>query len=103
MIYTQFFLEEFVKFHVFIFLAIFALFGNVLSVSAQADSVIGQISSSPAESFAGGISGDGRFVVFESTADIATETRETRTETAKFFFSITPNAVFFRLPTLRVC
>ena len=43
------------------------------TVSAQVDSVIGQLSNSTAESFAGGMSGNGRFVVFESRADIATD------------------------------
>lgn len=40
---------------------------------AQADSLIGQVSDSLFESFAGGISGDGRFVVFESKGNLATE------------------------------
>src|SRR4029077_5810608 len=42
------------------------------TVSAQADSVLAQMTNSPAESFAGGISGDGRFIVFESIGDLAT-------------------------------
>jgi len=63
-----------VKFHIFVLLAFIFLFGNFASVSAQAaDSVIGQITSSAAESFVGGISGDGRLVVFESTGNVATE------------------------------
>ena len=61
------------KFHIFVFLFITVLFSSVLPVSAQVDSAIGQITSSAAESFAGGISGDGRLVVFESTGNIATE------------------------------
>lgn len=62
------------KFHFFtLLLAAISLFAAVLPVSAQVDSVIGQLTSSSAESFAGGISGDGRFVVFESTGDLATE------------------------------
>ena len=61
------------KFHIFAFFtAIILLFSSVSSASAQADSVIGQVTSSTAESFAGGISGDGRFIVFESTGDLAT-------------------------------
>ena len=40
---------------------------------AQIDSVIGQLTNSTSESFAGGISGDGRFVVFESVGNLATE------------------------------
>ncbi|HXH69547.1 MAG TPA: hypothetical protein VNI60_04285, partial [Pyrinomonadaceae bacterium] len=61
------------KFHIFIFLAVIVFSWNLSSVSAQADSVIGQITSSAQESFAGGISGDGRLVVFESTGNVATE------------------------------
>ena len=61
------------KFHIFVFFIFVTLLTNAISVSAQADSVIGQITSSPAESFAGGISGDGRLVVFESTGNVATE------------------------------
>jgi hypothetical protein len=40
---------------------------------AQTESVIGQVSNSFAESFAGAISGDGRFIVFESRGNLATE------------------------------
>jgi hypothetical protein len=61
-----------VKFHIFAFFAAIILLINVFTVSAQVDSVIGQVSSSINESFAGGISGDGRFIVFESTGDLAT-------------------------------
>ncbi len=62
------------KFHIFVLLVIILSFGNLLSASAQVDSVIGQItSSSTSESFAGGISGDGRFVVFESAGNLATD------------------------------
>ncbi len=67
------FLEAFVKFRFFIFLAVIILSGNLFSVSAQVDSVIGQVSSSTAASTANGISGDGRFIVFESAGDLATE------------------------------
>ena len=47
----------------------------IMSVAAfgQADSVIAQVSNANAESFAGSISGDGRFIVFESKGNIATE------------------------------
>ncbi|MDQ3801184.1 MAG: hypothetical protein M3384_17320 [Acidobacteriota bacterium] len=61
------------KFRFFLFFAFLFLLGNLTTVSAQADSVIGQITSSTAESFVGGISGNGRFVVFESTGNVATE------------------------------
>ncbi len=43
-----------------------------MPASAQVDSVIGQVTSSASESIAGGTSGDGRFVVFESRGDVAT-------------------------------
>jgi uncharacterized protein (TIGR03437 family) len=65
-------LEEFVKFHILFLLATMALFG-ALPVSAQVDSVLGQISASLTDSFAGGMSGDARLVVFESTGNVATE------------------------------
>jgi hypothetical protein len=61
-----------VKFHIFAFFAVIILLSSVFTASAQVDSVIGQVTSSVSESFAGGISGDGRFVVFESTGNIAT-------------------------------
>jgi uncharacterized protein (TIGR03437 family) len=62
-----------VKFR-FLFLFAFIFFlGTVPHASAQADSVIGQISNSAAETFVTGISGNGRFVVMESTGNIATE------------------------------
>jgi len=56
----------------FLFIVIAALV-SATTVSAQAEAVIGQLSNSGAESFAGGISGDGRFVVFESRGNLATE------------------------------
>lgn len=55
------------------FLALILLAGALVSVAGQVDSVIGQISSSISNSFAGGISGNGRLVVFESTGNLATE------------------------------
>lgn len=61
------------NFRIIFILTIVAIFGNVHNVSAQVDSVVGQITNSTVESFAGGISGDGRFVVFESTGNLATE------------------------------
>ena len=56
-----------------LFLAIIFCLGLITQASAQLDSVIGQITNAAAESYAGGISGDGRFVVFESNGDVATE------------------------------
>ncbi len=61
------------NFRIIFLLAIIVLIGKFSPVSAQADSVIGQITNSGVESFAGGISGDGRLVVFESTANLATD------------------------------
>ena len=54
-------------------LGIISLSAIAITVWGQADSVIGQFTNSNAESIAGGISGDGRFVVFESRGNIATE------------------------------
>jgi uncharacterized protein (TIGR03437 family) len=66
------FLEEFVKFRTLVLFAIILFVGNFFEASAQAaDTVLGQFTNSPAESFAGGISGDGRFVVFESRGNLA--------------------------------
>ncbi|MGI8639874.1 MAG: hypothetical protein ACR2MG_07955 [Pyrinomonadaceae bacterium] len=83
------------KFHIIVLLAIIALFGSFSLVSAQADSVIGQITNSPAESFAGGISGDGRLVVFESTGNIATENpRNTDGNREIFIFDYAQRRIF---------
>ena len=65
-------LEEFVKLRLGLLLAIISLFAISVSVWGQVDSVIGQFTNSSAESLAGDISGDGRFVVFASRANIAT-------------------------------
>lgn len=56
------------------FFALFSL-GATVSLQAQTnpDPFVAQITSSTKDSFAGDISGDGRFVVIESTGDIATE------------------------------
>src|SRR5262245_56409010 len=54
-----------------VFIALFLL---ASVVSAQVDSLVGQFtSSSLSSSFGGSISGNGRFVVFESRGDLATE------------------------------
>lgn len=60
------------KFHIFSFILAIILMGTTFSASAQVDSVIGQVTSANFDSFAGGISGDGRFIVFESTGDVGT-------------------------------
>jgi uncharacterized protein (TIGR03437 family) len=62
-----------VKFHIFAFFAVIFLLSSSFTASAQVDSAIGQVTTSASESFAGGISGDGRFIVFESTGNVATE------------------------------
>ena len=41
-------------------------------VSAQVDSVLGQVTAQPTSSFAGGVSGNGRIIVFESRGNHAT-------------------------------
>ncbi|MDQ3322495.1 MAG: hypothetical protein M3525_08725, partial [Acidobacteriota bacterium] len=83
------------KFHFFIVFAIIALYATFSHVSAQSDSVIGQITSSPNESFAGGISGDGRFVVFESNGNLATENpRNTDGNREIFIFDYAQRRIF---------
>lgn len=52
--------------------------GQTPSPSPTPDPVVAQITSSSADSFAGGISGNGRLVVIESTGDISTERTATR-------------------------
>lgn len=61
------------KFHILVLITVITLLGTAVRSSAQTDSVIGQVTNSTAESFAGGISGDGRYIVFESTGNLATE------------------------------
>ncbi|HEX8638855.1 MAG TPA: hypothetical protein VF692_12380 [Pyrinomonadaceae bacterium] len=62
------------KFRTLILFAIIIFFGSFIKASAQAaDTVLGQFTNSATESFAGGVSGDGRFVVFESRGNLATE------------------------------
>lgn len=55
-----------------VFISIF-IFAFSAAAFGQIDSLIGQISDSSSEVFAGGISGDGRFIVFESRGNLATE------------------------------
>lgn len=59
-------------------IALTLILGVSLRAQAQADPFVTQISSSSYESFAGGTSGNGRFVVIESNGDIATEKTATR-------------------------
>jgi uncharacterized protein (TIGR03437 family) len=53
--------------------ALLALVAVFSQAQGQINSVIGQLSNSISPSFAGAMSGDGRFVVFESRGDLATE------------------------------
>ena len=70
----QLYSEDFVKFRFTVFLAILFILSSLTAVSAQVDSAIAQITSSAiADTFVGGINGDGRFVVVESKGNIATE------------------------------
>ncbi|MCY7347907.1 MAG: hypothetical protein LH614_17045 [Pyrinomonadaceae bacterium] len=91
------------KFHIVFLLAVIALIGSFTSASAQInsiaqsqiDSVVGQITDSSAESFAGGISGDGRFVVFESTGNLATDNpRNTDANREIFLFDYAQRRIF---------
>lgn len=61
------------KFRFSVFLAIIFILSSLSNVSAQVDSVIAQVTNTAAENFAGGMSGDGRFIVFESNGNIATD------------------------------
>ncbi|HMJ09236.1 MAG TPA: hypothetical protein VK468_09535, partial [Pyrinomonadaceae bacterium] len=78
------------------FLAIISAFITMpMLVSAQVNSVIGQFTSSVEESFAGGMSGDGRFVVFESRGNIATENpRNGDFNTEIFLFDYAQRRIF---------
>ncbi len=79
----------------FIFLIILTLVGSVITVSAQIDSVAAQVTSSTSNSFAGGTSGDGRLVVFESTGNVATENpRNTDGNPELFIFDYAQRRIF---------
>lgn len=66
-------MEEFVKLRFNLTFVIIFAFALSVSVSAQADTFLGQFTNSTSDSFVGGISGNGRFVVFESRGNLATE------------------------------
>jgi len=84
-----------VKLRFFVLLLAFVLVTSFSPVSAQVDSVLGQLTSSNTESFAGAISGDGRFVVFESKADIATENpRNSDLNSEIFLFDYAQRRIF---------
>ena len=61
------------KLRLALLLVIISLSAIAISVLGQVDSLIGQFTNSNAESSAGSITGDGRFVVFESRVNVATE------------------------------
>jgi hypothetical protein len=66
--------EESVKLRFYLTFVIGILSLSAVGLNAQAlDSFVGQITNSAFESFAGSASGNGRFVVFESKGDLATE------------------------------
>jgi uncharacterized protein (TIGR03437 family) len=67
----------------------------LVTVSAQVDSVIGQVTSSTTESFVGGLSGNGRFAVFESNGNVATENpRNTDGNREIFLFDYAQRRIF---------
>ena len=83
------------KFRFTVFLAIIFILSSLSSISAQVDSVIGQLTSSGSESIAGGISGDGRFIVFESSGNLATENpRNTDGNVEVFLFDYAQRRIF---------
>ena len=73
------------KLRLVLILAIIALFAVGLTVWGQVDSVIGQFTDSTAESFAGSVSGDGRFVVFESRGNLATQNPDNADNNVEIF------------------
>ena len=87
--------EEFVTFRLTFLFVIITIFTAASSISAQVNSVVGQFTNSGSESFAGGISGDGRFVVFESRGDIATENpRNSDNNVEIFLFDYAQRRIF---------
>lgn len=83
------------NFRVFILILLAAILALPSIASAQADTVIGQFTSSAEESYAGGISGDGRFVVFESRGNLATENpRNSDFNTEIFLFDYAQRRIF---------
>ena len=65
--------EESVKLRFYLTFLVVGLLILVGDARAQVNTLVGQVTSSSAESLAGSISGNGRFVVFESRGDVATE------------------------------
>lgn len=81
-------------------------FFGARSASAQVDSITAQITSSSANTFVRDINGSGRFVVFESNGDIATERSAARNNadgnTEIFLFDYAQRRVFQITNTRRV-
>jgi hypothetical protein len=65
--------EGFVKLRFYLTFVFISVLAFSAAVFAQADTLIGQFTNSTSDSFAGAISGNGRFVVFESRGNLATE------------------------------
>lgn len=83
------------KLRLFLGFSSLALFVLYSAVSGQVDSVIGQFTSSLEASYAGGMSGDGRFVVFESRGNIATvNPRNADGNTEIFLFDYAQRQIF---------
>ncbi len=90
------FLEEFVTIRLTFLLSAIIFINLFAAISyGQIDSVIAQLSNSTAESFAGGMSGNGRFVVFESMGNLATENpRNTDGNLEIFLFDYAQRRIF---------
>jgi Tol biopolymer transport system component len=87
--------RTFVTLRYYFFTLSFIILTFSVEAFAQVDTVIGQITSSGAESFAGSISGDGRFIVFESTGNVATENpRNTDGNPEIFLFDFAQRRIF---------
>ena len=65
--------EESVKLRFYLTFLVIGLLSLATNAGAQVNTVLGQFTSSASSSLAGSISGNGRFVVFESRGDVATE------------------------------
>lgn len=83
------------KFRFTVFFAILFILSSLTAVSAQVDSALAQITSSATDTIVGGISGDGRFVVFESRGNLATENpRNTDGNLEIFLFDYAQRRIF---------
>jgi hypothetical protein len=89
------FLEEFVNLRSFVAFTIILSLIAIPTAKAQTDSVIGQVTSSSTDSYAGSISGDGRLVVFESKGDLASvNPRNTDGNTEIFLWDYAQRRIF---------